>query len=123
MIFSAIVRIFYISLLVFTVSNPRLVLHRNKHMVQVKWTQTEQAQVIAFKLTNAAERSTVCTDVDVADYLKQAYGYKYCYELKQQKILQDITATDYRWNPGDIYFILQYAFTSHNAPYGPFVPH
>lgn len=90
-------------------------------MVQIKWTQTEPVSVTAFKLTNAAERSKTCTNVDVAEYLKLAYGYKYCYELKQLYDGNNITATDYRWNPKDIYFILQYMFTSHNAPYGPFI--
>lgn len=105
-----------------TINNPRIVLHKNKRLVQIKWYQYVQSspkRVIAFKGTNIRQSaSIVCTDSEWT----QLAGFKYCYMLFNQRLSADqwITATDNNWHKEDRYYILQYEFTSHNAPYGPY---
>lgn len=110
-----------------TISNPRIVLHKKKHKVEVKWYQYVQSSpklVNAFKVTNTRQSgSPECTDVDWAEYITRTEGFKYCYNLFNARLDQDqwVTAVDKNWHKKDQYYIIQYDFTSHNAPYGPFI--
>lgn len=110
-----------------TINNPRIILHKSKAKVEIKWfqyVQTSSKLIIAFKVTNNRQSgSSICADVDWAEYITRTEGFKYCYDILN-KILdknQWITAIDKNWHKEDRYYIIQYDFTSHNAPYGPFV--
>lgn len=111
-----------------TISNPRLVLHKNKHLLQIKWYQYVQSSpklVVAFKVTNTRQIKTPeCVDVDWARYITESEGFTYCYNLLQQRVQATgwLTATDPKWHKGDQYYLIQYDFSTHNAPYGPFIP-
>lgn len=109
-----------------TIDNPRLVLHPNKHMVQVKWYQYVQSSpkhVIVFKVTNTRRILSMCHDVDWGEFITQTENFRYCYNLYDRWVTTSgyITVTDTKWAKGDQYYIIQYEFSSHNAPYGPFI--
>lgn len=109
-----------------TIDNPRIVLHKNKHMAQIKWYQYAYPRlIVAFKITNSRQSgSPVCTDVDWAEFITRTEGFKYCYDLSTLQPTKDqwITVIDKHWHTKDQYYIIQYELTSHNAPYGPFIP-
>lgn len=111
-----------------TIDNPRIVLHKKKHKVQIKWYQYVQSSpklVIAFKVTNTRQSgATVCSDVDWAEFITRTEGFTYCYDLLAERMPESkwVTVTDKHWHKNDRYYIIQYDFTSHNAPYGPYIP-
>jgi hypothetical protein len=111
----------------YTIDHPRIVLHRTDHLVQIKWYQYVQSTpiyVIAFKITQSRLANPSCADVDWSEYLRSTLQYKYCFDLFRQQVPQGgyITITDTKWQRGDQYFIIQYVYTSHNAPYGAYIP-
>lgn len=109
-----------------TIDHPRIVLHKKKHTAQIKWYQYVQAEpklVIAFKVTNTRHNGlSTCSEVDFADYMARTGQFKYCYDLFTERLPESrwITVTDKNWNKKDRYYIIQYDFTSHNSPYGPY---
>ncbi len=109
-----------------TIDNPRLVLHRNDQMLQIKWQQYVQSSpklVTVFKITNYRQSgSPQCIDIDWAQRLI-ATGFTYCYTIYVARLpmSQWVTATDKNWHSRDRYYIIQYDFTAHNAPYGPYI--
>lgn len=102
----------------YTIDNPRIVLHANKQLVQIKWYQYVQSSpklVIAVKMTNSRQSSSIaCEPIE--------YGYKYCYQVLNTRFAESqwITVTDRQWHKHDRYYLTQHDFTSHNAPYGPY---
>lgn len=107
-----------------TVDTPRIVLHSANHLVQIKWYQYGSPKlVIVMKLTRSHHYTSYCTHVDWSAYLRHADGYKYCFDIFRQWISNGyITVQDNHYERGDRYYILEYRYTSHNAPYGPFIP-
>ena len=68
----------------YTIRNPRIVVHPKKHLVQIKWDQDahERIQRVAvFKLTNKAQTSPTCNDVNWKNFLLRQTGFKYCYDV------------------------------------------
>lgn len=104
----------------YTVNNPRIVVHHVKHLVQFKWNAGSQKLVVVFKLTRS-HQATPCMD-DWGEYLRVIHAKKYCGEIYRQWVSGMITVQDWKWEQGEMYYILQYDYTSHNAPYGAFIP-
>lgn len=106
----------------YTVNQPRMIVHRSIHLVQLKWTVGSMKRVTVMKLTQAQQGYASCSDVDWGDYIRITRGAKYCVDVYAQWVSGDVTIQDTHWQAGDVYYILQYEYTSHNAPYGPFIP-
>ena len=107
----------------YTISSPRLVLHTQDHLVQIKWYQSTPKLVTVMKLTQSHHYNVYCRNVDWGAYLRYGYGFKYCFDIFHQWIPSGyITVTDKKYQRGDVYYIIEYMYTSHNAPYGPFKP-
>lgn len=108
---------------VYTISNPRIVLHKNKHLVQIKWFQYGPKRLIVMKTTNSSYSLPICHR-DWRAYVKDDNTQKYCYYLFFGIIEsnRDITITDKHWEKSDQYYLQQTEYPGRDFPYGPFIP-
>lgn len=106
--------------LVHTAASPHII---DGQPVQIEWYQELPRRIAIMKLTNIDTGDTSCHNVDWSDYLRTYHAATYCVDIFYQEASGAVHVEDNAWHAGDIYYILVYEYTSHNAPHGPFALH
>lgn len=101
----------------YTISAPKVVYKRSKHLVELHWRQDYRTLVVVYKLSEDRKAFDDC------GWLGDNYKAQYCKVLFSRRGLKgNIVVKDRDYKFGDEYYILQYVYLTHNGAYGPFKP-
>lgn len=97
-------------------------LSRIKHKVTIEWTQYVPAHVIVFK--TSAVRMGTGSGCNIGPTYNNEYYGPYCQIVAEKYVIKHgiVSIPDRAYKRGDRYYIIQYVFSTHNVPYGPFIP-
>lgn len=88
------------------------------HKVLISWRQVSKYTLVVYKLSYDRKIFNNCSS-DI-----ETFTASYCKVLWIRTIQNpgNIRITDRDYKKGDEYYVLQYAYQTHNGAYGPFTP-